>query len=67
MLVHNHEDQDEGTLPADWVLVTTSEAVLDNPAIRIHSKPITARAGARIWTDDYNDLLRTFKAPELRR
>ena len=67
VLVHNHEDQDEGTLPADWVLVTTSEAVLDNPAIRIHSKPITARAGARIWTDDYNDLLRTFKAPELRR
>ena len=67
VLVHNHASQDEMTLPADWVLVTNNAAVLENAAVRVHSKPIASRAGARLWTDDYNGILQAFKTPELRR
>ncbi len=67
VLVHNHEDQDEDILPADWVLVTNNESVLDNTSIRVHSKPINERNELRLWTDDYNNLLEVFKAATLQR
>ncbi len=67
VLVHNHADQDEDTLPADWVLVTNNRAVLDNPSIRVHSKPIAAPSGLRLWTDDYSSLMPIFKTPQFRR
>ena len=67
VLVHNHEDQDEGVFPADWVLVTKNDSVLGNTSIRVHSQRIDEHKGIRIWSDDYNNLLEVFKAPTLRR
>jgi len=65
VLLHNQEDTEEATLPADWVLVTKNIEVLDNPAVLAHARPIQKRT-ARIWTDDYNDLLTVIKAPVIR-
>lgn len=63
VLVHNHEDRDEMTLPADWVLVTNNAAVLENTAVRVHSKSIASHSGARLWTDDYMASSRPSKHP----
>jgi hypothetical protein len=67
VLVHNHSNDDEGILAADWVLVTNNQAVLNNSSIKIHQKPIDERPGWRLWTDDYNNIWQAFKTPELRR
>lgn len=65
VLVRNHENDDELVLPADWVLVTNNSAVLTNPAVKIHSTPITGRSGLRPWTDNYSSLLPILKAPRI--
>jgi hypothetical protein len=67
VLVHNHQDDEEAILPADWVIVTNNQAVLDNSSIKVHSKLIAGTTNSRLWTDDYNNLLGVFKTPELRR
>jgi hypothetical protein len=66
VLVHNHENDDELVLPADWVLVTNNADVLSNAAVKLHSEPIASRRGARIWTDSYSSLLPILKAPAMR-
>jgi hypothetical protein len=66
-LIHSHGDDEEATLPADWVLVTNNQAVLNNASIKVHEKPINERPDWRLWTDDYNNIWQAFKAPELRR
>ncbi len=66
VLVHNHSNQDELILPADWVLVTRNARVLDNPAVQVHSKPIFVPPGLRPWTDAYNNLIQIFKMPQMR-
>jgi hypothetical protein len=67
VLVHNDGDSDSAILPADWVLVTNNQAVLNNASIKVHGKPIEERPGWRLWTDDYNNVWETFKTPGLRR
>nr|MDQ2711837.1 fused MFS/spermidine synthase [Acidobacteriota bacterium] len=67
VLVHNHRDDEESILPADWILATNNPEVLKNAAIQIHSQAIAAHLGLRIWTDNYNNLFQIFKQPELRR
>jgi len=66
VLVRNHADQDELILPADWVLVTRNEAVLQNAAIRIRAIPIPRHPGLHVWTDSYNNLIQLFKMPDVR-
>lgn len=61
ILVHNHADPDEAILSADWMLVTKNQAVLANPSIQTHRKPIENTKKSRVWTDDYSNLLGTFK------
>ena len=63
VLVGNHENEEELVLPADWVLVTRNKAVIDNPSIKVHVVPFAARPDARLWTDDYNNLLQILKTP----
>ena len=65
VMVHNHRDDDGAILPADWVLVTNNPEVLENAAIRIHSRPINQERGVRVWTDDYNNLFQALKTPSL--
>ncbi len=67
VLVHSHGDDEEGLFAADWVLVTDNTAVLENAAIKLQSKPIEEHSGQRLWTDDYSNLLATFKRSEPRR
>ena len=66
VLVHSPAEIEEGTLPADWVLVTNNQSVLGNPSIKVHSRAISSRAGLRPWSDDYNNLLQVFKTPAFR-
>ena len=64
VLVGNHENEEELVLPADWVLVTRNKAVIDNPSIKVHAAQFAVRPAARLWTDDYNNLLQILKTPE---
>ncbi len=66
MLIHNSGNDDELILPSDWILVTNNKAVLANVALRLHSRPVAAQAGLRLWTDSYNNLLQILKTPQLR-
>ena len=66
VLVRNHANDDELVLPADWVLVTNNNAVLENAAVKVHAEPIHSRPGLRLWTDDYNNLLQILKTPQFR-
>ena len=66
VLVRNHGNDDQHIFPADWVLVTNNEDVLNNAAIRLHSLPIVDRRDLRIWTDDYNNLFQILKGPGMK-
>ncbi|HEY7210929.1 MAG TPA: fused MFS/spermidine synthase [Bryobacteraceae bacterium] len=67
VLVHNHSDEDDAILPADWILVTRNRLLLDNASIQAHAKPVATNSRARLWTDDYNNILQVFKPPRIRR
>ncbi len=66
VLVRSHENQEDLLLPADWMLVTNNRDVLNNPAVQVHSAPITLRSDLRAWTDDYNNLFQIIKTPQFR-
>jgi SAM-dependent methyltransferase len=63
--VENQADRDELILPADWVLVTKNSSILENAAVRVHTRRIAARVGLRPWTDSFNNLLQILKWPKL--
>jgi hypothetical protein len=63
---HNHEDDDSLLLPADWVIVTRNNAVLQNASLKAHAMVIADRSGLRPWTDDYNSLLEIIRTPSLK-
>ena len=65
VLVHSKSNPEESILAADWVIVTNSSAVLENASVRLRAQPISSRAGMRLWTDDYNNLLEIFRAPKM--
>jgi hypothetical protein len=62
----NHEDDDNLLLPADWVIVTRNQSVLENASLKAHAMPIADRLRLRPWTDDYNNLLEIIKTPTLK-
>lgn len=66
VVVHSHGDDDSLILPADWVLVTNNQEILDNYAIQMRSERIDSRPGLRLWTDNFNNLVGILKAPRLR-
>jgi hypothetical protein len=45
----------------DQILVTSNQALLDAKKIRDGGKVLTSMAGFRVWTDDFNNLLRVLK------
>ncbi len=65
VLVRNHDNEDDLVLASDWVLVTRNKDVLENASVKIHAAPVVLRPKARIWTDDYNNLLQILKTPQL--
>jgi len=56
------DDGDESlSSKSDWVLVAANQAVLDKAPIAEAAKPIEARPGWRLWTDDFNNLVQVLK------
>ena len=45
----------------DQILVTANRALLDSEKIKSVGKVITAPAGFRVWTDDFNNLMTVLK------
>jgi len=45
----------------DQILVTSNRALLDSEKIRGVARVITVPAGFRVWTDDFNNLVRVLK------
>jgi SAM-dependent methyltransferase len=66
VLVTNPDDEEALVLESEWVLVTDNMAILKNPDIELHEKPIARRNHLRLWTDDYNDLIELVKTPRIR-
>jgi len=46
---------------SDWVLLTRNEAFLREPGILEATKPVAPRPDWRLWTDDYNNLVKVFR------
>jgi spermidine synthase len=65
IVVHNHGDDDTMILPADWVIVTNNQEVLDNPAIQLRAERINLHPGLHLWTDNFNNLFQILKRPSL--
>ncbi len=65
VLVADFADDDEGanywTASTDQVLVTSNRQLLDAEPIRKAATQIAVPAGFRVWTDDFNNLLRVLK------
>jgi hypothetical protein len=56
-IVDSPVNYERGELAASWVLVTNNTAFFRQPDIAIAARPIPARVGLHLWTDDYSSLL----------
>jgi hypothetical protein len=45
----------------DWVLLAKNKDMLQQPAIRSATTPITAIPSLGVWTDDFNNLFQVIK------
>ncbi len=65
VLVSDTSDAEDGpdywTSNTDQVIVTSNRALLDSEKIRSVATEIRIPAGFRVWTDDFNNLLRVLK------
>ncbi|MDB5809956.1 MAG: hypothetical protein JWN94_2078 [Betaproteobacteria bacterium] len=65
VLISDLPDSEEGpnywTASTDQVIVTSNLKLLEAEPIRSAAKPIPLPAGFRVWTDDFNNLLRVLK------
>jgi hypothetical protein len=58
------EDTGDGviTYASEWILLARDPALLANPAIASHAKPMNGYVShVRLWTDDYNNLFQILK------
>jgi hypothetical protein len=56
------DDETEGDASrTDWVLVTQNQKLLDSEKITKDTTAITEIPGLRLWTDDFNNLVRILK------
>ena len=60
VVVESPGDNESRSLPAIWVLLTSSHAFLDNPRLKVFTGP-ASKPAADVWTDDYSDLFRVLK------
>ena len=65
VLISDSSQSEEGAdywiSSTDQILVTANRALLDAPKIRETATVITVPAGFRVWTDDFNNLVRVLK------
>jgi len=59
--VHSPKDDAHLYAQADWILMTRDASFFARPEIGSAARIIAPRAGLRLWTDDYNNLLQVFK------
>jgi spermidine synthase len=57
----NEEDADYWTWVTNQILVTSNRELLESEEIREAAKVLIPPPGFRVWTDDYNNLLRVLK------
>jgi SAM-dependent methyltransferase len=65
VMISDSSSSDEGSeywiSGTDQILVTSNRALLDSPKIRQAATAIAVPPGFRIWTDDFNNLVRVLK------
>ena len=65
VLIYDSPQHEEGAEYWTWVtnqiLVTSNRELLESEEIRDAARPLVPPPGFRIWTDDYNNLLRVLK------
>ena len=61
VLVADDPESGSDLANTDWVLVSRSKAVLDNPRITESVKKIGEIPGLRLWTDSFNNLFKILK------
>ena len=55
------DEKDMTNWASDWVLLSSDNAVLNEPAIAGHLEPIDEARRIRPWTDDYSNLFQLMK------
>lgn len=60
-VAHIQESESSGRFVSNWALLTHDQEFLDSPYIREATSAIQTRAGDRLWTDDFNNLLQVLK------
>jgi hypothetical protein len=61
VLLADHTNVPKWMLPSDWVLLTRSTTLLQQPAIAAYSTVIVARSGVPLWSDQFSNLYRILK------
>jgi SAM-dependent methyltransferase len=59
--VHSHGDEQTGLYYADWILVTSNQAFLDQPEIVNNGFSTPLQEGVRVWTDNYSSVFPLLK------
>jgi hypothetical protein len=64
--IEGFEDDDEGALASDWILMARGSAFLDSEPIKdVKSSPERRRKAVMLWTDDHINLLEILKKSPL--
>ncbi len=57
------EDQQDRRFPSIWVVAARRDVALDALRQDARWRPLRAKAGMRVWTDDYSNILGVLKSP----
>ncbi len=61
ILVATAADETSARSPAIWALMCRSDTLLHDPAIDKIARPLRARSGQHLWTDDYSNLFQLLR------
>ena len=61
VVVESPGNNDSRRLPATWVLLTSSQRLLENPRLKALAGSSDSKPAADVWTDDYSNLFRVLK------
>jgi len=62
LLVQTPADEKIARSEATWVLMSRTPLSLENPELKKVARPLRAKPGQRLWTDDYSNLFQLLKA-----
>ena len=61
IVVESPGDNESRSLPATWVLLTSSRTLSENPRLKALAGGPPLKPAADVWTDDYSNLFRVLK------